>query len=236
LTEAVRLGAIPGNPIAATTVPKAVKKEILAPSLTAVQEIRALIRAYSEGTDKRGLPRVSDIADLIDLYAATGARTGELLALTWDAVDLDATPATLTIRATLITGIDGKLQRQTHPKTSRSIRKLKLPNAAASILTARRINAHNDIVFPSSVGTFRSQANLRRMWRDALSGTVYSDWTPRDLRKTVATLLTNEMSVETARDQLGHHNTSVTLGHYIQPTHEGPDATDVLDRLFQKGE
>jgi integrase len=235
LTDAVRLGAIPSNPVAVTTVPKAVKKEILAPSLTAVQEIRALIRAYNDGTDKRGLPRVSDIADLIDLYAATGARTSELLALRWDAVNLDTMPATLTIRSTVITGLDGKLKVQDHPKTSRSIRELKLPNAAASILTARRVNSHGDIVFPSSVGTFRSPHNLRRMWRDALAGTPFSGWTPRDFRKSVATLLTNEMSVEAARDQLGHHNSSVTIGHYIQPTHEGPDATEVLERLFQKG-
>lgn len=236
LTEAVRLGALSVNPIQSTSVPKAVKKEILAPSLEAVREIRRLIRAFDEGTDKRGVARVSDIADLIDLYAATGARTSELLALTWDEVDLELQPATLTIRATLIIGTDGKLKRQDHPKTRRSIRALKLPHSAASILVKRRVHAYNEIVFPSSVGTFRWPHNLRRMWREALAGTPYSGWTPRDFRKAVATLVRDEMGVEAARDQLGHTNESVTIGHYIQPTHEGPDATVTLERLFEKGQ
>lgn len=236
LTEAVRLGALPVNPITATTVPKSVKKEILAPSMMAVREIRALIRHFDEGTDKRGQKRVSDIADLIDLYAATGARTSELLALTWDAVDLDLQPATVTIRKTLIVGTDGKLKVQDHPKTSRSIRALKLPHSAASILVKRRVHAYNEIVFPSSTGTFRWPHNLRRMWREALAGTVYSNWTPRDFRKAVATLVRDEMGVEAARDQLGHTNENVTIGHYIQPTHQGPDATLTLERLFEKDE
>jgi len=74
------------------------------------------------------------------------------------------------------------------------------------------------------------------LWREALEGTVYSGWTPRDFRKAVATLVRDNMGVEAARDQLGHTNESVTLGHYIQPTHEGPDATSVLDMLFEKGQ
>lgn len=231
-TEAVRLGALPSNPINATSVPKAAKKEILAPSLASVRAIRSLIRAFDQGTDKRGMARVSDIADLIDLYAATGARTSELLALTWDAVDLELQPATLAIRATLIVGADGKLKRQDHPKTSRSVRTLKLPHSAAVILVSRRVNAYSDIVFPSSVGTFRWPHNLRRLWREALAGTEFAGWTPRDFRKAVATLVRDEMGVEAARDQLGHTSESVTIGHYIQPSHEGPDATVTLERLF----
>jgi integrase len=201
-----------------------------------IRNIRKLIRAHDEGTDKRGLPRVSDIADLIDTYAATGARTSEVLALKWENIDLESVPATLTIRSTLITGLDGKLKLQDHPKTSRSNRTLKIPRSAATLLIKRRVNSHNEIVFPSSVGTFRWSHNVRRIWREALAGTMYSGWTPRDFRKAVATLLRNEMGVEAARDQLGHRDESVTLGHYIEQTHQGPDATLTLERIFEKDE
>ena len=80
LTEAVRLGALPFNPVSATTVPQSEKKPIKAPSLMAVREIRALIRRHDEGVDKRGQARVSGIADLVDLDAATGARGGTAIA------------------------------------------------------------------------------------------------------------------------------------------------------------
>jgi integrase len=235
LTEAVRLGAIPFNPVSATTVPQSVKKPIKAPSLMAVREIRSLIRRHDEGVDKRGQKRITDIADLVDLYAATGARTNELLALVWDDIDLNSSPARLTINKTLVTGTDGKLKVQDHPKTSRGIRSLKLPQSAADILTKRRINSHSLIVFPSSTDTYRWSHNLRRIWREALEGTPYETWTPRDFRKAVATIVKDEMGIEAARDQLGHTSENVTIGHYVQPTHEGPDATEVLERLFEKG-
>ena len=236
LTEAVRLGALPFNPVAATTVPQSEKKPIKAPSLMAVREIRALIRQHDEGTGERGQVRMSDIADLVDLYAATGARTSELLALVWSDIDLNSSPARLTINKTLVVGTDNKLKVQDHPKTSRGIRTLLLPPSAANILTKRRINSHSEIVFPSSTETYRWPHNLRRIWREALAGTPYDTWTPRDFRKAVATIVKDEMGVEAARDQLGHTSENVTIGHYIQPTYEGPDATDVLEKLIEKGE
>lgn len=236
LTEAVRLGAIPFNPVSATTVPQPEKKPIKAPSLMAVREIRALIRRHDEGEDKRGQKRVSDIADLVDLYAATGARTSELLALVWEDIDLNSSPARLTINKTLVIGTDGKLKVQDHPKTSRGIRTLKIPQSAADMLTSRRIKSHSQIVFPSSTDTYRWPHNLRRIWREALDGTPYESWTPRDFRKAVATIVKEEMGIEAARDQLGHTSENMTVGHYIQPTYEGPDATEVLEKLIEKGE
>ena len=229
--EAVRFGAVEVNPIPATTIPQSERKPIEAPSIASVNEIRRLIREHDNGLDKRGQPRYSDIADLIDLYAATGARTGELLALTWADVTLDGDKATVSISKTLVVGTDNKLKVQDQPKTSRGIRTLKLPEATAGMLTRRRVNAYNDIVFPSSHGTYRWPHNLRRIWREALEGTQYETWTPRDFRKAVATLINDEMGAEAARDQLGHTSTKVTTGHYIQPSHQGPDATDVLKKL-----
>src|SRR6478609_7060720 len=65
--------------------------------------------------------------------SGTGARIGEILALHWGDVNLDARPATVTIRGTLIRS-DGALVVQARPKTAGSHRVLVLPDFALVML------------------------------------------------------------------------------------------------------
>ncbi len=44
-----------------------------------------------------------DMADIIDVLLATGCRLGEVLALRWTELDLEATPPTLTVNGTIKT-------------------------------------------------------------------------------------------------------------------------------------
>lgn len=233
---AVRHGAIAHNPVrdAGRIVQR--KKAVVAPSVSDIHEIRALMRAYDATPDKRGAKRVADLGDLFDVFTGTGARTAEVLALRWSDVNLDASPARVSIRGTVALDGDGKVFVQAHPKTDSSRRELKLPQFAADVLVRRRIESYCEWVFPSATGTLRWPHNLRRNWREALAGTPYADVTPRALRKAVATLLRNEMGVDAARDQLGHSTDQVTRKHYIQPLHEGPDVAPALELLAENGE
>lgn len=233
---AVRHGAIAHNPVRDAGRVVQPKRAIVAPTVADVLEMRALMRAYDATPDKRGAKRTADLGDLFDLFIGTGARTAEILALTWQDVNLDTTPPTVDIHSTVALDGDGKVFVQEHPKTDSSKRALKVPPFVADVLMRRRIDSYCDWVFPSATGTLRWPHNLRRNWREALAGSPYAYVTPRALRKAVATLLRNELGAEFAKDQLGHSTDTVTRKHYIQPLHEGPDATTTLEMFAENSE
>lgn len=233
---AVRHGAVSSNPVRDAGRIVQPRTPVTAPSVEDVRAMRWIMHMYDVTPDKRGAQRTADLGDLFDLFIATGARTSEILALRWSDVNLDATPPTVSIRGTIVLGADGKVMVQDHPKTETSRRTLMLPGFAADMLTGRRVESYCEWVFPSATGTLRWPHNLRRNWRDALTGTPYADVTPRSLRKAVATLLRDKLGAEVAKDQLGHASQSVTRKHYIQPLHVGPDATSELSAWIENSE
>jgi integrase len=107
---------------------------------------------------------------------ATGLRQGELLALRWSDLELDA--GRLHVRHTLA-NVDGTLTLL-EPKTSRSRRTVTLPDVAVSALRAHRtrqlidrmVNASrwvdSDHVFASTVGTPLHAATVTRAFKAAL--------------------------------------------------------------------
>jgi integrase len=63
--------------------------------------VRAAIRTWQQPVPGKPGPRhTGDLADIVDLMLATGARIGEILALRWEDLDLAATGPTLTICGT----------------------------------------------------------------------------------------------------------------------------------------
>jgi integrase len=170
------------------------------------------------------------------MLAATGARTGEVLALLWRDVDLDAAPPTVTISGTVVPIRGQGYVRQDHPKTDSGWRTVTLPQFAVETLQRLREGRGGDPddaapVLPSASGTLRSPANFRRQWRAARSAAGF-DWvTPKTFRKTVATLLDRERSTKAAAAQLGHSGTAVTRQHYIKKAHRAPDNSTILQAL-----
>lgn len=217
------------------------------------EAVRALtldeLRAYRERvlqweqqpaapSGKGGRPRARGLLDLVDLQLATGARIGELLALRWCDVDLEAVPPTATICGTLVrlpgrAADGGGLVRQAHTKTDAGWRIVALPGFAVATLLRLKVaaesNAH-DVVFASSTGTLRDPHNVRRQLRDA-RGEEFAWVKPHTFRKTVATLVERESSLTDAAAQLGHSGTEVTTRHYVQRASVAPDLTRVLDLL-----
>ncbi|QUW18653.1 tyrosine-type recombinase/integrase [Agrococcus sp. Marseille-Q4369] len=139
LGYAVRHGAASANAAESTKPPTGKRSPVTAPDAAAIDAMRERFRAYDERP--RTLPFLRDFADLL---IATGARTSEVLALRWQDVDLEH--GKLTITGTLVSGDDGRVVRQAHPKTEHGRRRLTLPDDAVGLLLARRMIADSDWV------------------------------------------------------------------------------------------
>lgn len=172
----------------------------------------------------------------------TGARTEELRALTWSHVDLDATPPVIMVWRSVRAGGD--------TKTKRSRRTLELPQRCTDALRVHRdrqdqLRARvgekwhdNDLVFASRVGTVLDAGNVRRAFRIILTAARLNpaDWTPRELRHSFVSLMSDAgVPIEQIARLVGHNGTTTTETVYrkqIRPVVMGGAA--VMDSLFPK--
>lgn len=236
---AARHGAVKPNPMVDVPAPEAPKKRerAEAPKADAVRGIRSRFAEWDAGTEprpdgdrRRRQPRASELLDTTDMFIGTGMRTGEVLALQWDALDLAA--GHVVVKRTIAQDRDGKFFVQQWTKREGSYRELELPTHVIEMLLRRRVASFSEFAFPSAVGTFRHPNNYRTAWRQALAETPWEGTTPKSFRKTVATVVRDELGIEAARDQLGHEDERTTRGHYADEVHMGPAVGAVLDRLF----
>ena len=155
----------------------------------------------------------------------TGARTEELRALTWDDVDLDGDlnvspliPPHMAVWRSVRSSGD--------TKTRKSRRTIALP--ARCIQPLRDLRSRQDrersaagqrwhdrgLVFTTRYGTALSPENVRRDFRKAIrsaSGLTATEWTPRELRHSFVSLLSDSgIPVEEISRLVGHKSTVVT--------------------------
>lgn len=152
LEMAVRHGALDVNPARHTASAQrhAAKRRSLTPDDLAT--VRAAVRAWT--TEDRPGPRAtSDMADIIDLMLATGARIGEVLALRWSDISFEAASPTLSINGT----IKNEPSKGTYRKAIGRSRTVVLPEFAVVLLRRRstRGGASTDPVFPTRNGTWQ---------------------------------------------------------------------------------
>lgn len=159
------------------------------------------------------------------LALLTGARTEELRALTWDHVFLkgkpDANPPVpphIAVWRSVRTGGD--------TKTRKSRRTLALPARCVEALWQHwedqgwdRLAAgdtweEHGLVFSSSVGGKLDSTNVRRAFRQAIKkaeGINADEWTPRELRHSFVSLLSDSgVPLEEISRLVGHSGTAVT--------------------------
>jgi len=181
------------------------------------------------------------------LSLLTGARTEELRALTWERVDLDGRPdadpplpPSVQVWHSVRAGGD--------TKTKKSRRTLALPKRAVTALREHRKRQDQDranagnawqehgLVFTTTVGTPLDAANVRRAFRriTAQAGLNPADWTPRELRHSFVSLLSDHgVSLEDIADLCGHSGTTVTekvYRHQLRPVLVA--GAIAMDRIF----
>jgi integrase len=189
-----------------------------------------------------------DLEEFVDLLLGTGCREGEGLAIRpIDLTDLTGPTPILHVRGTLIEPLKGyveKLHRQDATK-NREDRRLILPDAVAAMLQVRmrRIPPAGPEapIFASRTGNWLSPSNMRTRLRQAVERAVangqpldkeLNGTTLHTVRRTVGTLLAHEVSLDAAREQLGHRDPSVTYQHYVGKRPLAPDVRGTLDMLL----
>ena len=207
LKQAMRWGLVPRN----------VCEDVDRPQLKR-DEIQPLDREQT-----RRLLQAAKDERLYALYVVAvtaGLRPGEMLALRWSDVDLEA--GTLRINRALS---DSEFAA---PKTPRSRRKIELSNTARVALRVHRkrqleermqkagLWENGGLVFPSTVGTPLSHRNVVRSFKALLKRAgLPADIRLYDLRHTCATLLLNgNVHPKYVQELLGHASISQTLDTY----------------------
>jgi integrase len=178
----------------------------------------------------------------------TGARTEELRALTWDHVFLKGDPEAdppippyMAVWRSVRAGGD--------TKTRKSRRTIALPARCVEVLWQHwedqgwdRLAAGDDweehgLVFASAVGKEQDASHVRRAFRAALSkadGIDAAEWTPRELRHSFVSLLSdNGVPLEEISRMVGHSSTAVMEEVYrkqIRPVIQ--TGAVAMDRIF----
>jgi integrase len=221
LSFAAKRDLIPSNPFRKVDKPRPKKRE---PLFLTVGQARAV----------RECPARPPTHALVVTALGTGLRSGELLALQWPDVDLDA--ATLTVRRALSPTKDDP-KRIKEPKSKASRRTVGLPPFVVKALRELRVyrdrlEIQSDYVFVTRSGELLDRGNVLKAWRK-LVGRVNDQLTKRqlplipaairfhDLRHSHASILLSEgHSLKAVSRRLGHASAVITLSTY---SHVMPD-------------
>ena len=194
----------------------------------------------------------STIGTYVVVALLSGVRTEEMRALCWSHVDLDGKPNADPLVPPHIM-VWRSVRAGGDTKTRMSKRTLALPVRCVAALKAHRVRQarhrsgrvkatsgsgwkEHDLVFASTVGTELSAGNVRRAFRRLAEEAelVAKDWTPRELRHSFVSLLSDGgVPIEKIARLVGHAGTSVTetvYRHQIRPIIQ--DAAATIDQLF----
>jgi integrase len=229
--DAAQLGVLRANPSDGVKLPRVRKTTVATPSPTDVG------RLLDEIDQEYRAP--------LAVTAGTGLRRGEVLALTWDGVDLEG------VRPAI--GVDGTLQRVPGvglviepPKTDRSRRKVPLSGTLVAMLrrvrkeqNTRRLIAGDawlpgDYVFDRGDGRPIDPDAFGKAYRIARERCGLEAVRLHDLRHGFATLLvTDHADARVVSDVLGHATVAFTLQTYFHPDKDAAaDAVAKAERLL----
>lgn len=193
-----------------------------------------------------------EIGPLVAILLLTGLRKGEALGLGWSSIDLDSSPATLTVVRALKRGERDALYLD-EPKTSGSRRTIHLPQIAVDVLRKHRDDQEQqraafgsgwgdgwpgDLVFASTIGTPLGLNRCNRLVKAMTLDVLGRELTPHRMRHTAASLLiAADVPLKTISDSLGHSSIRVTsdiYGHLFSPAKA--DAANAMQRILEGGD
>lgn len=230
--QAQMWGWVTFNPATNATPPRLVKPDVSPPD---VQEVRQLIQAALEWDPAFG--------HFVHLAATTGARRGELCALRWYNVNLDAGEVTIERAIVEVPG-GGAFEKDTK---THQVRRMALDPATVDVLRAQQALSIEFAEFADTEITdesfiFSLEPDGSAPW---LPGYVSSHFTKlrtsvglegvrlHDLRHFTATrLMAAGAPVRTVSGRLGHANPSTTLSvysHFVQSSDR--EYADILGAL-----
>jgi integrase len=192
----------------------------------------------------------------IVLSVLVGVRTEEARALRWDHIvawvddEQDWRPVTEVgfDHERFAVHVWRSVRARGETKTTKSRRSLALPRFAVEALYAlllvqadERLAAgtrwvDNGLVFTSGTGTALDDGNVRKMFkRICQDAGVGEDWTPRELRHTFVSILSDQdVRIEKIADLVGHAGgskvTETVYRHQLKPVIT--EGAEVMDKLF----
>lgn len=234
------------NPAKYVTISKATK-ETKREALTREQQqwvnTPLMVKRGKELVDHR-----ARLAAMIMMYA--GLRRGELIALTWADINLEAG----TIRVNKAVEFDNGLPKLKGTKTSAGDRTVDIPDVLVDYLKSIRHNDNCLYVVHQTDGSMHSTSSWRSLWASYMadlnvkygySGEASKHhpdgltmkirpFTAHQLRHTFATLLyLSGTDVLVAKEQMGHRNIETTLGIYshLDKEHKRKSVTKLNDYI-----
>ncbi len=232
LEDAVDWNLIVRNPAAKAKSPRVQQREM---KTWTPDQVRTFLEAEK---DSREFP-------IWRLAVTTGMRRGEVLGLSWDALDLEK--GRLSIRQSLV-NVSNVPTLQSDTKTESGRRLVKLDDVTASVLKKHQAsqyeerllagsawsNGHN-LVFVNQIGEMLKPERITRIFNARVEGTGLPRIRLHDLRHTHASnALQAGVHPKVVSERLGHANIAVTLNVY---SHTIPamdeQAAELVASLYQ---
>lgn len=213
---AVQENVIGFNPLTKIPVFRETKKENRR-ALTG-EEVRQLLHALDAYYEKKKNYKNVNMLIYPYVYLAiyTGARRGELCALTWD--DIDVEKCTVSINKSINEHLDIEV-----PKTTNAYRVNVIPKDVMAKLLPFKDSKCNK-VFHTCTGEYIKPSNIARAFRNILKFSALPHICLHELRHTHATLaLRAGVPITDISKQLGHASISTTLDFYSHASNESSE-------------
>jgi len=234
---AVRHEILPRNPMDHVSRLRRPPSTPTALTSVEVNAVRAAIRYWERGQSTSGPKPDGQLGLLVEVMLGTSARIGETLAIRRRDVDVTSSPPTIRLAGTVVGGRNSPFVRQDHPKTNRSVRTVALPSFCAAAVRRRLValedRSLDSLLFCNRDGGPLSPHNVRRQLRSAMDLAGIEGVTPHMIRRTVATAVNEQATVDLAAELLGHTDPRITIRHYIKRNEMvNPATADLLDNVF----